>query len=122
MCAHNSIIKLVVEMIKDTNLNVRVNGEVKAETEAILDELGLSFSTAIDLYLAQIIKKRGIPFEVKLPNAQKVEKSLKMGKIINSLGGVETNPKLNKIIHLYANGDISYNVALYAIKEIIHNV
>ncbi len=71
--------------------------------------------------LEQHYKKRGIPFEVKLPDEENVEKSLKIGKIINSLGGVETTPELNKIIQLYARGDISYDVALYAIKEVFNN-
>ncbi|HQB97120.1 MAG TPA: type II toxin-antitoxin system RelB/DinJ family antitoxin [Bacilli bacterium] len=55
-------------MLKDTNINVRVNSDIKNEAETILNKLGLNLSSAIDLYLAQIIKTRGIPFEVKLPN------------------------------------------------------
>ena len=108
-------------MIKDTNINVRVNSGIKAKSESILNELGLSLSSAIDLYLAQIIKERGIPFDIKLPNEDEIEKALKMRKIINSLGGVETDTKYDKIIYLFAKGDISYDVALYAIKEEFKN-
>ncbi|OQC09825.1 MAG: RelB antitoxin [Tenericutes bacterium ADurb.Bin087] len=107
-------------MLKDTNINVRVNSTTKKETEAILNELGLSLSSAIDLYLAQIIKTRGIPFDIKLPNKENAEKILQIGKIINSLGGASTTPELNKIIELYAQNDISYDVAVYAIKEIFN--
>ncbi len=34
---------------------MRVNSTIKKESEEILNELGLSFSSAIDLYLIQII-------------------------------------------------------------------
>ncbi|MDY0214687.1 MAG: type II toxin-antitoxin system RelB/DinJ family antitoxin [Bacilli bacterium] len=109
-------------MAKDTNINIRVNSETKAKTESILNDLGLSLSSAIDIYLVQIIKEKGIPFKVKLPTNSEVEKSLKLGKIINSLGGVDTNPKLEKIVQLYARGDISYKVAVFAIKEELKDI
>ena len=34
----------------------------------ILDKLGLDLSTAINIYLVQIIEKKGIPFEVLTEN------------------------------------------------------
>jgi len=68
MLIHISKINLIETMLKDTNINVRVNSDIKNEAETILNKLGLNLSSAIDLYLAQIIKTRGIPFEVKLPN------------------------------------------------------
>jgi DNA-damage-inducible protein J len=112
---------MVIIMIKDTTINVRINSEVKNKSETILNELGLSLSTAIDLYLTRIIQERGIPFEIKLPSVDETEKALKIGKIINSFGGVETNPNFDKIIYLFAKGDISYEVALFAIKEEFKN-
>ena len=33
---------MVIIMIKDTNINVRINSEVKNKSETILNELGLS--------------------------------------------------------------------------------
>lgn len=120
MLIHISKINLVETMLKDTNINVRVNSDIKNEAETILNKLGLNLSSAIDLYLAQIIKTRGIPFEVKLPNEENKEKVLQIGQIINSLGGAPTTPELNKIIELYAQNDISYDVAIYAIKEILN--
>lgn len=108
-------------MNKNTYINMRINDEIKKESESILNELGLSLSNAIDLYLAQIIKERGIPFEVRLAKRAEEEKKLKLAKIINSLGGVENINKYQKIINLYAKGDISYDVALYAIKRELAN-
>lgn len=58
-------------MAKTAYVNVRVDEAVKDSAEKILNELGLSISTAIDIYLNQIILKDGIPFAVSLTNSEK---------------------------------------------------
>lgn len=45
-------------------INVMVDGEVKEEATIILKDLGLSMSSAINLFLRQVIKRDGLPFEV----------------------------------------------------------
>ena len=54
-------------MAKSANVNVRMVPEVKNEAEAILKEIGLATSAAIELFYRQIILKRGLPFSVVLP-------------------------------------------------------
>lgn len=54
-------------MAKSANVNVRMVPEVKSEAEAILKELGLAPSAAIELFYRQIILKRGLPFSLELP-------------------------------------------------------
>ncbi|NMA38767.1 MAG: type II toxin-antitoxin system RelB/DinJ family antitoxin [Lentisphaerae bacterium] len=46
------------------NLSVRVDAELKKDVENCLDEIGMSMSTAINIYLRQIAKRRAIPFAV----------------------------------------------------------
>lgn len=108
-------------MVKNSYINMRVNNKIKTESEEILGKLGLSLSSAIDLYLIQIIKENGIPFDVKLPKEEEISKRLRLARVVNSLGGVEIKEKYQKIINLYARGDISYNVAVFAIKEAYKN-
>ncbi len=74
-------------MIKDSYINMRVNNELKKQTEDILNSLGLTLSGAIDLFLMQIIQERGIPFEIKLPSEEEIKKRLQLARVINSLGG-----------------------------------
>ena len=45
-------------------INVQVNKEDKEQATVILNELGLNMSTAINMFLKQIIKTDGLPFEV----------------------------------------------------------
>ena len=58
-------------MEKTMTLNLRVNPEVKKNAEEVLSQLGMSMSTAIDIYLRQISLNQGIPFTIAIPNAPK---------------------------------------------------
>lgn len=55
-----------------TNINVRVDSALKKEAEALFNDLGLSMSSAINMFLRSAINHDGIPFEVKrqAPNAE----------------------------------------------------
>ena len=46
---------------------VRVNDEIKKEIMPILNEIGISLSEAINIYLHQIKKYQGIPFNLRKP-------------------------------------------------------
>ena len=46
------------------NLSIRVDAELKKEVENCLEDMGLNMSTAINIYLKQIVKQRAIPFRV----------------------------------------------------------
>ena len=45
-------------------LHVRVDDDVKKRVQQILKALGLDMSTAVNIYLYQIMLQRGIPFDV----------------------------------------------------------
>lgn len=49
-----------------TNLNIRINKEIKEQAEQIFSELGMNMTTAINLFLRTAIRERGIPFDLKL--------------------------------------------------------
>lgn len=60
-------------MSKTTFVRARIEPTLKEETENILKELGLSVSEAITLFYKQIAFRKGIPFEVRLPNQVTIE-------------------------------------------------
>ena len=47
-----------------TNINIRTNSELKSKAQAVLSDLGLDMSTAINVYLNQIVYKQAIPFNI----------------------------------------------------------
>lgn len=56
-------------MEKTATLNLRVSPADKQGAERVLEQLGIPMSTAITMYLRQIILTGGIPFAAKLPEA-----------------------------------------------------
>ena len=102
---------------KNELIHIRIEPSIKEKSEEIFKKLGINMSYAVSLFLNQVIIKNGFPFDVILPfeNETEVES---LAKIIESTGGNGTVSEDNqKIIHLYAMGDIDYETAVYAIKR-----
>ena len=56
-------------MARTANVFTRVESEVKEQAEAILNQLGIPMSSAVGMFLRQVVIQRGIPFDVRLPAA-----------------------------------------------------
>lgn len=57
-------------MSKTVTVQARMEPELKTRAKEVLATLGLTESAAISLFYAQIINQNGIPFELKVPNAE----------------------------------------------------
>lgn len=57
-----------------TNLNIRIDDELKKEAEDLFRYLGLTMSSAITMFLRSAVNNDGIPFELKRhePNAETI--------------------------------------------------
>ena len=82
-------------------INVMVDTNTKEEATSILKDLGLNMSTAINLFLRQVIKNDGLPFEVKNknPNKELIEALKEAEDIINNrinVNSYETREDLKK--------------------------
>lgn len=53
-------------MAKTTNIYVRLEPGLKEQAESILEQLGIPMSSAVNIFLKQVVLQRGIPFDVKL--------------------------------------------------------
>lgn len=67
-------------MEKTATLNLRVNPTLKKDAESVLRRLGIPMSTAIDMFLNQIVLVDGIPFAVTLPNVSESIDATKMSE------------------------------------------
>jgi DNA-damage-inducible protein J len=56
-------------MGKTANIRARIEPGLKIEVENILSELGLTVSETVHLLYRQIKLQRGLPFDVRIPNA-----------------------------------------------------
>ena len=53
-------------MADTTNLNIRMDKELKEQAEAFFAELGLNMSSAFNIFVRQSLRQGKIPFELSL--------------------------------------------------------
>ncbi len=61
--------------MQTTNLNIRTNHEIKSQAEAVFNELGLTMTSAINIFLRASIRERGMPFPLTLGAPNSVTKA-----------------------------------------------
>ncbi|WP_417916579.1 type II toxin-antitoxin system RelB/DinJ family antitoxin [Candidatus Electronema sp. JC] len=60
-------------MAKTAMAHARLSPEIKEQAEHILKGLGISISTAYELFYRQIIAHNGLPFEARIPAPETVQ-------------------------------------------------
>jgi len=58
---------LEAEVPTAVNFSIRINRQLKAESEALFRSLGLNLTSAIQVFLKQAVIAGGLPFDVRLP-------------------------------------------------------
>jgi DNA-damage-inducible protein J len=53
-----------------TQTTIRVDEEAYKKAKKILDDIGLTYSQAINVFNKMIVLNKGIPFDVKLPTKE----------------------------------------------------
>lgn len=48
------------------NLNIRIDDTLKKQAENVFSEIGISLSAATTIFLKQVVRYNGIPFELKV--------------------------------------------------------
>ena len=46
--------------------NIRIDPDLKEQANAVFEELGLTLSTAVNVFLRAVVREGGMPFDVKL--------------------------------------------------------
>lgn len=71
----------------NTSMNIRMDSDIKKKVQKIFAELGMDTTTAINIFLRQVIRTNGLPFEVKIdtPNLETIE-------AINEIEELKNNP------------------------------
>ena len=55
--------------------NITIDSEVKKQSQEMLKELGMDLSTAVNIFLRQMLREGRIPFDIKLdiPNEETIK-------------------------------------------------
>ena len=51
-------------------INIRIDDDIKNEGERLFRELGISFSSAVSMFVCQAIRERAIPFHITANTAK----------------------------------------------------
>lgn len=57
---------------KSATVQARMEPKLKKEVDAILASLGINATTAITLFYSQMVRYRGIPLDLKIPNSETI--------------------------------------------------
>ena len=60
-------------VVEKSRTNVYLDTNLKAQAKEIYKHYGLSLSEAVNMFLAQSVFNRGLPFEIKIPNDMTLE-------------------------------------------------
>lgn len=79
-------------MAKTEMIRARVEPDLKRQAEEFFSELGLSTTEAITLFYRQVTLHRGLPFDVKVPNAEtlKALRQARDGVGLTEYGGLDS--------------------------------
>lgn len=56
------------------NMSIRMDTELKKQADAMLSDMGLNMTTAMNMFLRQVVRQGRIPFEIAtdIPNAETI--------------------------------------------------
>ena len=72
-----------------TTINIRIDENLKKDSERILSELGLGMTAAMTIFLKALVRNNGIPFTLEIPN----EATLKAFKEVDDISSGKVKAK-----------------------------
>ena len=62
--------KRLMTMAKTAYIAARIEPKLKKSAEGVLHKLGVSTTDAITIFMQQVVIRKGLPFDVRIPNAE----------------------------------------------------
>ena len=81
-----------------TQVNFRIENDVKANAEAALKDMGLNMSTAITMFLVKVGRERRIPFEVTADPFYSAENIAELERRVQSVNNGTATLKEHELI------------------------
>ena len=69
--------------------SLRIDQNSLQDAKEILDEMGMNFSEAVNIFTKMIVFHRGLPFDVKLPDNSMDELTLKLQSALQEVAKAE---------------------------------
>ena len=67
------------------NMSIRLDTELKKQADAMFSDMGLNMTTAMNMFLRQVVRQGRIPFEIAtdIPNAETLAAMKEMDDMIS---------------------------------------
>ena len=66
------------------NMSIRMDTELKKQADAMLADMGLNMTTAMNMFLRQVVRQGKIPFEIAdIPNSETLAAMKEVDDMIN---------------------------------------
>jgi DNA-damage-inducible protein J len=73
--------------------SLRIDKNSLSDAKEILNEVGMNFSEAVNIFTKMIVKHKGLPFEVKIPNNETNELTQKLYRALEEVAQIENREK-----------------------------
>ena len=83
-----------------TQVNLRIEDNIKADAESALKEMGLNMSTAITMFLIKVGRERRIPFEITADPFYSVGNMAELERRVQSINDGTAVLKEHKLIEV----------------------
>ena len=82
-------------------MTLRIDSQIKEEAAHYLSQIGLTTSEAVRLFLHSVVLHKGIPFELKVPNAktQQALKEVEAGINLENTSLMTLTEEMNRARH-----------------------
>ena len=82
---------------KKVRTNVYLDATIKKEAQDIFKEYGMGLSDAFNIFLAQSVMQRGIPFDIKIPSEETLQsiKDARAGKNMSKISIEELKKEIS---------------------------
>ena len=69
------------------NMSIRMDTELKKQADAMLADMGLNMTTAMNMFLRQVVRQGKIPFEIAtdIPNSETLAAMKEVDDMINGI-------------------------------------
>ena len=82
--------------METTNLNIRIDENLKKQAEILFSDLGLNMSSAITVFLKSAVDYKGIPFEIRKTEQNAAASNTELLAVSNEL--IAKNKEAYKVL------------------------
>lgn len=83
-----------------TQVNFRIEDDIKADAESALKEMGLNMTTAITMFLVKVGRERRIPFEITADPFYSADNIAELERRVQSINNGTSTLKEHELIEV----------------------